>query len=71
MPFIESGGVRLHWQDRGSGTPILLIMGHRYSSAMWYPLKEAMGDRYHLIWFDNEGTGQSESRSKTSVECRG
>lgn len=68
MPFIEKGGVRLHWDQRGSGVPILLIMGHRYSSAMWYPVFEALGDRYHLIHFDNQGTGQSGARADTTVE---
>lgn len=68
MPFITSNGTRIHWDQSGEGTPLLLIMGHRYSSAMWYPVKEAFGDRYRLIWFDNEGTGQSAARSKTSVE---
>lgn len=67
MPSITSNGTRIHWDQSGQGTPILLIMGHRYSSAMWYPLMEAFGDRYHLIWFDNQGTGQSEARGRTSV----
>ena len=67
MPFIQNGGVRLHWQDRGTGVPILLIMGHRYSSAMWYPVHEAFGDRYRLLSFDNQGTGQSGARRRTSV----
>lgn len=67
MPFIQNGGVRLHWQDQGTGVPILLIMGHRYSSAMWYPVREAFGDRYRLISFDNQGTGQSGARRRTSV----
>lgn len=67
MPFISNGGVRLHWGESGEGIPILLIMGHRYSSAMWYPVREAFGDRYRLIWFDNEGTGQSGARKRTSV----
>lgn len=67
MPFITSNGTRIHWDEQGQGTPILLIMGHRYSSAMWYPLLEAMGDRYRLIWFDNQGTGRSEARKRTSV----
>ena len=67
MPFITNGGVRLHWEERGQGTPILLIMGHRYSSAMWYPVFEAFSDRYRLIFFDNQGTGQSGARKRTSV----
>ncbi|WGM31856.1 alpha/beta hydrolase [Brevundimonas sp. NIBR11] len=68
MPSIISNGTRIHWDQSGSGVPILLIMGHRFSAEMWYPLKEAMADRYRLIWFDNQGTGQSESRARTSVE---
>jgi 3-oxoadipate enol-lactonase len=67
MPFISNGGVKLHWEERGQGTPILLIMGHRYSSAMWYPVFEGLADRYRLISFDNEGTGQSGTRRRTSV----
>lgn len=67
MPFTSNGGVRLHWEESGEGIPILLIMGHRYSSAMWYPVHEALGDRYRLIWFDNQGTGQSGARKATSV----
>ena len=67
MPSIMSNGTRIHWDQSGSGTPLLLIMGHRYSSAMWYPVFEAFKDRYHLIWFDNQGTGKSGTRSKTSV----
>jgi len=67
MRFLDRGGVRLAWDEQGSGVPILLIMGHRYSSGMWYPLKEAMGDRYRLISFDNRGTGQSDAPARTSV----
>lgn len=67
MRFLDRGGVRLAWDESGSGVPILLIMGHRYSSGMWYPLREAMGDRYHLISFDNRGTGQSDAPARTSV----
>lgn len=67
MPFITNGGVRLHWDQRGQGAPILLIMGHRYSSAMWYPVYEGLADRFHLISFDNQGTGQSGARRRTSV----
>lgn len=67
MPVLDRGGVRIAWDDKGQGPPILLIMGHRYSSAMWYPVFEGLGDRYRLISFDNNGTGESDSRRPTSV----
>lgn len=67
MQFLDRDGVRVAWDQSGSGTPILLIMGHRYSSAMWYPLREALGDRHRLIWFDNRGAGQSGASARTSI----
>ncbi len=67
MPVLDRGGVRIAWSDRGQGAPILLIMGHRYSSGMWYPVYEGLGGRYRLISFDNRGTGLSDAPARTSV----
>lgn len=67
MKFLDRGGVRLAWDEAGSGPPLLLIMGHRYSSAMWYPVFEGLGGTHHLMWFDNRGTGQSGAPKKTSI----
>jgi pimeloyl-ACP methyl ester carboxylesterase len=68
MPFVESNGARIHWQAEGSGTPVLLIMGHLYSSAMWYPLVPALAKRHRVIRFDNRGTGQSDTTRGVTVE---
>lgn len=59
MPFVTNGNVRLHWQERGTGTPVMLVMGHRYSSAMWYPVLDYLAAEHRVIWYDNRGTGQS------------
>ena len=67
MPFTENNGLRLHWQESGQGTPVLLIMGHRYSSAMWHPILPALAAEHRVISFDNQGTGQSGARRRTSV----
>ncbi len=67
MPFTTNDGVKLHWDERGSGTPVLLIMGHRYSSAMWYPILPALTAAHRTIWFDNRGTGQSGHSRKLTV----
>lgn len=61
MAFTHNKGVRLHWQERGTGSPILLVMGHRYSSAMWYPMLGALAAKHRVIWFDNRGTGESDT----------
>jgi 3-oxoadipate enol-lactonase len=68
MPFADNNGVRLHWQEQGQGSPILLIMGHRYSSAMWYPILPALAAEHRVIWFDNRGTGESDSTRKATID---
>lgn len=67
MPFAQSKGVRIHWHETGEGSPILLIMGHRYSSRMWYPAIPALATRHRVIRFDNRGTGRSGYSKNFSV----
>jgi 3-oxoadipate enol-lactonase len=64
MPFAMNNGVRLYWQERGEGTPVVLVMGHRTSSKMAYQLIDALVPEHRVIWFDNRGTGES-GRSRT------
>ena len=61
MAFTERDGVRLHWQEAGSGTPLLLIMGASWSSKMWYPAVPALASKHRVISFDNRGTGESST----------
>ncbi len=68
MPKLDRAGMALAWSDQGAGVPILLIMGHRFSSRMWYPAYEGLGGRYRLISFDNCGTGESGDRTETTIE---
>jgi pimeloyl-ACP methyl ester carboxylesterase len=67
MPFTENNGVRLHWGEAGSGTPLLLVMGHRYSSKMWYAAIPALATGHRVIWFDNRGTGESQTTAKVTL----
>jgi 3-oxoadipate enol-lactonase len=67
VPVVQSNGARIHWDSKGQGTPVLLIMGHLYSSRMWYPLLPAL-DQHRAIWFDNRGTGQSDTTPGVSIE---
>lgn len=66
--FAHNGDLRIHWQEQGSGTPVLLIMGHRYSSRMWYPVIPALAQKHRVIVFDNRGTGFTDTDSGYEIE---
>jgi 3-oxoadipate enol-lactonase len=68
MPRAINAGVHLHWQQRGSGSAVLLIMGHSYSSRMWYPLIAALAAKHRVISFDNRGTGDSDTTRRVTVQ---
>ena len=66
--FATNGDLRLHWQEQGSGTPVLLIMGHRYSARMWYPAIPALAQHHRVLSFDNRGTGFSGTASDFEIQ---
>lgn len=68
MPFVQSNDARIYWQAEGAGTPVLLIMGHLYSSRLWHPLLPALTQRHRAISFDNRGVGESDMTPGVTVE---
>lgn len=68
MSYIDHDGVRLHWEEIGAGSPVLLIMGASYSSKMWYPVLPALSAKHRVIYFDNRGTGESSYTPVASIE---
>ena len=53
-------GVKIYWDECGSGEPLLLIMGLSYPSYMWHRTRPVLAQRYRTIAFDNRGIGQSD-----------
>jgi pimeloyl-ACP methyl ester carboxylesterase len=61
MPRVKVDHVHLHYDERGEGEPLLLIVGYGGSSANFLPeYLEALGRTFRVITFDNRGTGQSD-----------
>jgi pimeloyl-ACP methyl ester carboxylesterase len=60
VPFTNSNGCRIYWEESGAGDPLLLIMGLGYSHEMWHRTRPAMAEHYRAIVYDNRGVGKSD-----------
>jgi 3-oxoadipate enol-lactonase len=53
------GGLELHYEERGSGRPLLLIAGIPAVASDWGPLAERLGEWRRVVAYDNRGSGRS------------
>jgi pimeloyl-ACP methyl ester carboxylesterase len=62
MPSVSlSTGVRLFYQERGDGEPLLLIMGTGADHTFWAAQVPAFAEKYRVVVYDARGVGQSET----------
>jgi 3-oxoadipate enol-lactonase len=60
MPRLSVNGVTLHYEEAGSGPPLLLISGLGANRLSWVPVVPLLSDAFRCITFDNRGTGESD-----------
>lgn len=60
MPFVNNQGIKIYWDEQGSGPPILLIMGLSWASCMWHRTRPALSTSCRTVALDNRGVGQSD-----------
>jgi 3-oxoadipate enol-lactonase len=54
-------GASIAFDVRGTGPPLVLIMGYRLNSSAWpAEFVEGLAERFTLVLFDNRGTGLSD-----------
>jgi pimeloyl-ACP methyl ester carboxylesterase len=61
MAYIDRDGVKIYYEETGSGTPVLLSHGYSATAGMWKGQMEALGGEYRVIAWDMRGHGQSDS----------
>ena len=59
MPQIKSNGIDVYFEERGSGPPLLLIMGLGADGSMWEPHVLEYEKYFRCIIIDNRGAGRS------------
>jgi len=57
--FADIDGVRIHYQEKGTGTPLLLIHGFTSSVFSWKDVFEPLSKNFHVIAVDLKGFGFS------------
>ncbi len=60
MPTLTSNGIRIHYEERGSGDPLILIMGLGAPGSLWKDHGAAYEKYFRCILMDNRGAGESD-----------
>ena len=60
MPVVISNGIRIHYEKRGSGDPLILIMGLGAPGSRWKDHAASYQKHFHCILMDNRGAGESD-----------
>jgi len=60
MPSIEANGLKIAYEEKGQGDPLLLIMGLGAPGAAWEKHVEAYARHFRCIIMDNRGAGESD-----------
>ena len=55
-----NGDVRIAYEARGSGSPLLLMQGLGYGRWGWEPVVDAFADEFRVLFYDNRGIGESD-----------
>jgi len=52
--------VRIAWEQRGEGVPLVLVQGLGYARWGWEPVADRLAERFKVVLLDNRGIGESE-----------
>lgn len=58
--FIETNGIRLAYEERGAGEPLVLVMGLGADGQVWEKHARAYARKFRCFLVDNRGTGDSD-----------
>jgi pimeloyl-ACP methyl ester carboxylesterase len=59
MPTVTANGAELHYEIRGAGPPVLLIMGATGESGHFDAFADLLADDFTVITYGERGNGRS------------
>ena len=59
MPDVKANGINIHYEERGHGDPLVLIMGLGADGSVWELHAAAYERHFRCILMDNRGAGRS------------
>jgi len=63
MPSVASNRIRIHYEEQGSGDPLILIMGLGAPGNRWTDHVSAYEKHFRCLLVDNRGAGESDKPS--------
>ncbi len=60
MPLVETNGIQMNYEERGTGEPLILIMGITAPGAVWEAHADHWSSNYRCIMVDNRGIGLTD-----------
>jgi pimeloyl-ACP methyl ester carboxylesterase len=61
MSIATSDAVRIAYEVRGTGEPVLMIHGLGYDRFGWGPAPDLLAEEFEAVLFDNRGVGESDA----------
>lgn len=61
MPTTKVNGIKIYYEIKGEGIPLVMIAGFTCDSTLWQAVSEDLARSFQLVMFDNRGAGKSES----------
>lgn len=60
MPYVETNGIRMYYEEKGEGDPLVLIMGFGAPGTLWDLHVNEYAKHFRCIMLDNRGVGQTD-----------
>lgn len=60
MPTVDVNGLRMYYELRGDGPPLVLILGLAASMREFGGVIDGLAEHFHVLAFDNRGAGRTD-----------